>query len=67
MCKRREAIVHIGANYLNSENNPGRVAKSIVDLVNRMFSEKKESDEWNNSAEELNHHMCKTASIDYKR
>ena len=31
-------IMHIGTNDLNSQNNPERVAKSIVDLAKGMVS-----------------------------
>ena len=45
MRKRRDSrlyiFMHVGANDLNSENNTEKVAKSIVDLVKGMVSEKR--------------------------
>ena len=71
-------IMHVGTNYLNSENNPGKAAaESIVDLAEGMVSEKRKiavsgiipkNDEWKKKAEEVNRHlngMCKIASVDY--
>ena len=38
----RHIIMHVGTNYFNSENNPGRAAaESIVDLTEGMVSEKR--------------------------
>ena len=34
-------IMHVRTSDLNSENNPERVAKSIVDLAKGMISEKR--------------------------
>ena len=35
-------IMHVGTNDFNSENNPERVVKSIVDLAKGVVSEKRE-------------------------
>ena len=70
-------ILPVGTIDLNSENNPERVAKSIVDLAKGMVSAKRKvtvsgiiprHGEWNEKAEEVNQHlkdMCKIASVDY--
>ena len=34
--------MHVGTNDFNSENNPERVVKSIVDLAKGVVSEKRE-------------------------
>ena len=68
-------IMHIGTNDLNSQNNPERVAKSIVDLAKGMVSQKKKvtvsgiiprNDKQNKKAEKVNQNlknMCKISSV----